>query len=320
MLNHRIPRPCSTIAVIAATALMALVCVPPAALAHGGGGVSVSCTDNPAACDLSAHAPGNGGPGTSGSQHAGRGGTGTGATGSGATGQSGTQAAGGYGGVPPMVCTDVPFLPLPADLASLGLRQPSGPGHWVLQTCVTTLGATLILPIPMWVPNGAPALPDPRVLAAQALAKLALPTPDIDSSPGGGVPQSVQLPTWAWLPSNQWAPRSATASVPGESVTATATPHSVTWTWGDGTNTVCHGPGTPYVKGLSDPAAASPDCGHTYRRTSAQVPGQQFPVTATLAFSVAWSGGGQSGTFPDLTTTATAHWTVRQIQSLTVNK
>lgn len=315
MLNHRISRPHRTIGVISTTTLVTLLCLPSAAQAHGGGGVSVSCTDNPAACDLSAHAPGASGSGASGSQYGGRGGAATGAT-----GQSSTQTSGGYGGVPPMVCTDVPFLPLPADLASLGLRQPPGAGHWVLQTCVTTLGVTLILPTPVWITNGTPALPDPRVLAAQALARLELPAPVIDSSPGGGVPQTVQLPTWVWLPQNQWAPRSATATVPGESVTATATPRSVTWAWGDGASSVCQGPGTPFITGVTDPAAASPDCGHTYRQTSATAPGQQFPVTATLAWSVSWSGGGQSGTFPDLTTTATVHWTVRQIQSLTVNR
>jgi hypothetical protein len=170
-----------------------------------------------------------------------------------------------------------------------------------------------------WILNGAPALPDPRVLAAQALSKITLPAPVIESSPGGA-PQTVQLPTWTWLPSSQWAALSATASVPGESVTATATPITVTWSWGDGTSGVCHGPGTPYVMGLSDPAAASPDCGHTYHQTSATAPNQQFPVTATLAWTVTWNGGGTSGTFPNLTTAATTHWTVRQIQSLIVNR
>jgi hypothetical protein len=36
------------------------------------------------------------------------------------------------------------------------------------------------------------------------------------------------LPTWLWL-AGGWAPTSATATVPGFSVTATATPTSVTW-------------------------------------------------------------------------------------------
>ncbi|MBS2966538.1 hypothetical protein KGA66_26095 [Actinocrinis puniceicyclus] len=219
-----------------------------------------------------------------------------------------------------MVCTDEPFFPVPAELAAAGLHQPAGPGHWVLETCVTTMGANLILPVPMWVPAGKAPLPDPRALASQAVSKLTMPRPEIESSPGAGVPQTVELPTWVWLPQKQWAPLSATASVPGEFVTATATPVSVTWSWGDGTSTVCHGPGAPYVKGVSDPGSASPDCGHTYHLTSANAPNQQFPVTATLTWAVSWSGGGQSGTFPDLTTTASAHWTVRQIESLIINR
>jgi hypothetical protein len=216
-----------------------------------------------------------------------------------------------------VTCTDAPFATTPQNAAAMQAAQPPGPGHWVVRTCSgPVLMPTRIL---TWIPNGTPALPDPRVLAAQALSKLTLPTPVIESSPGGGAPQTVELPTWVWLPAAQWAPLSATASVPGESVTATATPIAVTWSWGDGTSTVCHGPGTPYVKGVSDPAAASPDCGHTYRQTSATAPDQQLQVTATIAWNVAWNGGGQSGAFPDLTTTATSHWTVRQIQSLIVN-
>ncbi|MGH3493293.1 MAG: hypothetical protein ACRDQ1_08655 [Sciscionella sp.] len=217
-----------------------------------------------------------------------------------------------------MTCTDTPYQVIAQNTGALKAAQPKGPGHWVIRTCSgPALAPARIL---TWIPHGQRALPDPRVLAVRALSKLALPKPVIDSSPGGTAPQTVQLPTWTWQPTEQWARRSASASVPGESVTATATPVSVTWSWGDGTSTVCQGPGTPYVKGVSDPSAPSPNCGHTYHQTSANAPGQQFPVTATIAWSVAWSGGGQSGTFPNLTTTATVHWSVRQIQSLIVNQ
>lgn len=314
-INQRINRSWLRLCVAGAAAATVLVGAP-AAFAGGFGGTGVNCASNPAACTLTAHSPGSQGSGGGGSG-ARRGAAGRGASGSGA--QSGTSASTGSGVIPPLVCTDIPFLPVPTDLLTHGLTQPAGPGHWVLRSCIATLIPLLIAPIPVWIPGGAPALPDPRVLAAQALSKLVLAIPTIESSPGGGAPQTVELPTWAWLPRAQWAPLSATASVPGESVTATATPAAVTWSWGDGASTVCHGPGTPYVKGVSNPAAPSPDCGHTYHQTSAAGPDQQFPVTATLAWGVAWSGGGQSGTFPDLTTTATAHWTVRQIQSLIVN-
>ena len=315
-INRRISRSWLRLCVGGAVAGVVLAGTP-TAFAGGFGGTGVDCASNPAACTLTAHTPGGQGSGGDGSGAQG-GAAGHGTFGRGA--QGGAAASTGSGVIPPVVCTDIPFLPVPADLLTRRLTQPAGPGHWVLRSCITTLVPLLIAPIPVWIPGGAPALPDPRVLAAQALSKLVLSIPTIESSPGGSAPQTVELPTWAWLPSAQWAPLSATASVPGESVTATATPLQVTWSWGDGASTVCHGPGTPYVKGMSNPAAPSPDCGHTYRQTSAAAPNQQFPVTASLAWSVAWSGGGQSGIFPNLTTTATTHWTVRQIQSLIVDE
>ena len=298
-LNPRISQLCCKLGLAAAlsTAVAALAATP--AHADGYGGVTASCATAPAECTVSAHNPGTQGSGSSGV--AARNGTG---------GPS-------SGGPPPLTCTDILFKTTPQNAGVLKAAQPPGPGHWVVRACSgPAFPPTRMLD---WIPNGAPALPDPRVLAAQAVSKLTLPTPVIDSSPGGAAPQTVELPTWAWLPRAQWAPRSATASVPGESVTATATPISVAWSWGDGLSTVCQGPGTAYVKGVSDPAAPSPDCGHTYRETSATAPNRQFPVTATLAWNVSWSGGGQSGAFPPLTTAATAHWAVRQIQSLIVN-
>ena len=297
-IKQRIRQSCCRATLIASAAFCASIAMTPDAVAQGGGGIGVSCSQSASGCTVSVQNPG--GQGTSGRDTAARPGGPT------------------SGGPPPAVtCSDAPYTINSQNTAAMKAGQPAGPGHWVVRTCSgPVLVPTRIL---TWIPDGALALPDPRVLAAQALSKLTLPTPAIDSSPGGGAPQTVQLPTWAWLPEAQWAPLSATASVPGESVTATATPLAVTWSWGDGSTTVCQGPGTPYVKGVSDPAAPSPDCGHTYRQTSAQAPGQQFPVTAILTWSVAWSGGGQSGTFPNLITTAAAHWTVRQIQSLTVN-
>jgi hypothetical protein len=298
-VRHRIRQ--ARLAVCLGGAVLAVATVlAPSASADGYGGVTASCSTTPAACTVSAQNPGERGSGSIGSA---------------------ARTDGGQTSVspPPVVtCTDAPFAITPQNAAAMQAAQPPAPGHWVVRTC----SGPVLMPIRIltWIRGGAPVLPDPRVLAAQALSKLTLPTPVIESSPGGGAPQTVELPTWAWLPKNQWAPLSATASVPGESVTATATPISVTWSWGDGSTTVCRSAGTPYVNGVSNPAAASPDCGHTYHQTSAAAANQQFTVTATLAWSVAWSGGGQGGTFPNLTTTATAHWTVRQIQSLIVNQ
>jgi hypothetical protein len=90
---------------------------------------------------------------------------------------------------------------------------------------------------------------------------------------------------------------------------------SVTWSLGDGSTVVCNGPGTPYAAG-GDPAAPSPDCGHTYARSSAGEPGGVFVVSATVSWGVSWTGGGQSGTLPALTTTSSAQLRVGESQAI----
>ena len=165
-----------------------------------------------------------------------------------------------------------------------------------------------------------PPASGPLVLAAQAESKLTptLARPLVDSSPAAGMAQVVQLPTWTWLPEAQWTAITGTASSAGKSVTVTATPVQLAFSWGDGTTSVCRGPGTPYAAGVSDASAPSPTCGHTYQATSAGQPDQQFPVTATLSWKIAWSGGGKSGTLPDLATSTTVRWTVEQVESVLV--
>jgi len=89
-------------------------------------------------------------------------------------------------------------------------------------------------------------------------------------------------------------------------VTATATPVSVTWHPGDGSTVTCQGAGAPYTS-ADNPAAASPDCGHTYTRSSAGQPGGAFQVTATITWDITWQGaGGAGGVLAPLFTTAVA--------------
>ncbi|WP_432850674.1 hypothetical protein ACQPXB_08550 [Amycolatopsis sp. CA-161197] len=135
----------------------------------------------------------------------------------------------------------------------------------------------------------------------------------IASSPAGT--QLVRLPTWLWLDRGFWQARTATAEVPAVSVTATATPTSVAWSMGDGTTVTCAGPGTPFP-GSRDPKAASPDCGHTYQHSSAGMPVERFPVTATVSWRITWAGAGASGTFPDFTTSGSAALRVAESQAL----
>lgn len=188
-------------------------------------------------------------------------------------------------------------------------------GAWYVWRCAGPGVADALYRPPVWIPSGQPGaaqLPSPAEVAAAARSQLRLPSPAIAVSPAGD--QLVHLPTWLWL-SGGWGPVSATASVPGVSVTATARPSRVVWSMGEGSTVTCAGAGTPFRPG-SDPEAPSPDCGHTYRVSSAGQPAQVFPVTATVYWTVTWSGAGRSGTFPDLTTTGTAALRVAEVQAL----
>jgi hypothetical protein len=201
-------------------------------------------------------------------------------------------------------------------LAAPALAQPPGqrPGAWYVWKCTGPgVGSDAFYRTPVWIPDGQPgAVPSPADLAAMARRQLRLPVPSIAANPAGD--QLVNLPTWMWL-SGGWGPVSATASVPGVSVTAVATPVSVAWSMGDGATVTCSGAGTPFQP-VGDPKAPSPDCGHTYRTSSAGQPGHVFPVAATVHWTVAWSGAGQSGTFPDLTTAGNTAFRVAEAQAL----
>ncbi|MFS8104103.1 hypothetical protein LFM09_44020 [Lentzea alba] len=191
--------------------------------------------------------------------------------------------------------------------------QPEGPGGWFMVLCSPD-GKDPDSHGPVWVPAGAntPPTMTPAQVAQLARKQLRLPAPSIAASPSGT--QLVHLPTWLWL-SSGWSPVSATASVPGVSVTATATPTSVSWSMGDGKTVTCAGAGTPFRPG-SDPKAPSPDCGHTYRISSASQAGQAFPVAATVRWTVSWAGAGQGGILPDLITTTNVSFRVAESQAL----
>lgn len=216
-------------------------------------------------------------------------------------------------------CTYTPdpsYQPPPTDTAD---QHTGEKGAWYQMTCpdavkpgnrpiATTTTTEVWLP----TPPPAPVLPTPAQLAAEAQKKLQLPAPTIASNPRPGLPQLVSVPMWAWTPRSVFTPVSATAEVPGESVTATATPVSVTWIFGDGSSTTCAGPGTPFPAG-GDPEASSPDCGHTYTRSSGS---GSFTVTATITWNVTWAGAGQVGSFNGMTTTASEQVQVLQSQAV----
>lgn len=202
----------------------------------------------------------------------------------------------------------------PADVdaeTEKNLDRPEGPGGWYWRTCRGDLNGEANSRLLVWL-REAPVV-SPEVLARQAAARLELPIPRIGSSPAGE--KLVNLPVWLWVPRAGWAPQSATASVPGLTVTATAKPQRATWRMGDGSTVVCRTAGAQWRKGMS-PRASSPDCGHRYLRSSARQPQQVFVVSVTVTWSVSWSGGGRSGTLPALATTSTTRFRVAESQAV----
>ena len=135
----------------------------------------------------------------------------------------------------------------------------------------------------------------PAQLAEQAVELLGLEGPRIGIAPPPGTTGLVGVPVWLWteVTPTTWGPASATATVPGLSVTATARAQQIVWSMGDGTSVTCTDPGTPYSESWG--GRQSPTCGHIYSRSSAGQPEDRYPVTATTTWQVAWTSGGESG-------------------------
>lgn len=274
----------------------------PAAFAGDVGPTSCQQSDN--GCTVTVGTTGQ--SGSSGSSNGSTGGSGSGSDTSGAVPKPTATIVNG-------ACT---YQADPGYQPTAGVTPGKKPGGWYLMTCPDAINSNNIATTTtqvVWVPDGAlPTAPAPAVLAAEAQKELKLTVPTIESNPAPGQPQLVSVPMWNWVPAGQFAAKSATASVPGESVTATAKPVSVTWSWGDGTSTTCSGPGTPYASSDA-PNAASPTCGHTYTKDSGT---GDFTVSATITWNVTWAGGGQSGAFNGMTTTATEAVHVEQSRAL----
>lgn len=127
----------------------------------------------------------------------------------------------------------------------------------------------------------------------------------------------VGIPVWLWV--NQptpatWGPMGKTATLGGVTVTATASVQTLTWSSGDGQTVNC-GLGTPFDQAaMGDQLAVdSPNCGFRYQDTSGS---GTFTVTATTAWVVQWSGGGQSGTIAMPTTSSSTQVHVGELQSV----
>jgi hypothetical protein len=125
----------------------------------------------------------------------------------------------------------------------------------------------------------------PQTIAQVAIDDMltAIPTQMIRTSPGTDA--MVAIPTWFWVDGVPVEGVSATASVPGINVVATATPGGVNYDFGDQTTKQCAGSGTPYAPG------ASSDCTHDYQRAG------NYTITATILWTGSYTVNGQ-GPYP----------------------
>lgn len=156
-----------------------------------------------------------------------------------------------------------------------------------------------------------------EVVARRVVERLRLPQPVIRTSPDEGFVQVVGVPTWMWVEHGDWGPVTETAVVPGLRVTATARPRQAVWSMGDGGSVTCMGPGTEY-SGAFRPEQPSPDCGYTYRKSSAGEPGRVFTVSVRVMWDVEWHGGGRSGRVPGLVIAAERPLAADEVQAVVV--
>jgi hypothetical protein len=196
-------------------------------------------------------------------------------------------------------------------------RDVSGNGTWIRRTGCNDPGLRGNFPV-----NPAGPFVDPAVLAQEAMDKLKASTPVIHTSPSSSRSAVVNFPTWMWVAPESWTEQAASAEEGDVIVTAVARPQRVVWNMGDGATVTCTGPGTPYAAGVSDPDAPSPDCGHTYRRSSAEQPGERFRLTATLTWDVTWSvqNAAGGGALADLTTSNATTLRVAEYQALNTRR
>ena len=130
----------------------------------------------------------------------------------------------------------------------------------------------------------------------------------------------VNVGTWFWVPRAVWKPISVTAYIPTSagpiSVTTTATPKNLTYSPGDGNDTVtCAGPGRPWTTALGD-TADSP-CMYTYSTSSRTRSRTTFRAQMSIKWAVTWrSSLGIGGSLPSIRTGMGLDAYVRELQAL----
>ena len=160
----------------------------------------------------------------------------------------------------------------------------------------------------------------PRQLADTAFETVRdrLPLPRGVFSPELGAGAVVHFPLWFAVPDGQWAPVSASASIPGLTAVVTATPVQLVFEPGDGSApAACAGPGPKFRPGMREPSSP-PACSFTYRDASSVAPGgRAWPASLSIRWEVTWSAStGAGGSLGGLTTAAAYGVPVGEIQAI----
>jgi len=177
--------------------------------------------------------------------------------------------------------------------------QGHEPGDGAIYNCYQPQTGILIWIWSQDPPPNSGIGPTPREVAQIAIEQMDLRAIDIGITPEPGEDSIgiVGMPVWMWAANpdeHTVGPITESASAGGITVTATATLHKITWDMGDGTEVTCTGAGTAYKPSYG--RAKSPDCGHTYEKSSSKKPDGKYTVTATSDWVITWEGAGQTGT------------------------
>lgn len=163
--------------------------------------------------------------------------------------------------------------------------------------------------------------PPPAVVIDDMIADAYARTPVVAfnprSSPDGddAIPLVTQMLTFLWVDDAHWVPVSATASIPGFSVTTTATPVESTWVGGQDPPAVTCDQGTPYVFGIGGDDAQDQRCTTVFERSSA-VADHRLELTVRWDVAYTCSIPVCGGSLPPLFTTSIRPVTVAEIQAI----
>lgn len=222
----------------------------------------------------------------------------------------------------PQTCTVERLDPQPPASDPVWDGHKPGDGAIYIRVCLSdALGAAAgaqAVPKVFWAAEAPQVNVDPEQLAREAVDKMLLTGPSI-ASPRGTGRYVVGMPMWMWVnpTATTYGPNSASASLAGVTVTATAKVSSISWDMGDGNAPVaCNGPGTKYEPSMGK--AQSPDCGHVYDNASTDQSGGKYHGTATATWTVDWEVTGGPAENGQFTETRQTPFTVevREVQVL----